>query len=240
MLYDKKYFQLSLVCKSKYKEVLNRFVNENQIIINCDAVLCTNEPWGDNNKQIDLTFLDAYSKIKEGDPKVLKETVENIIVEQASTFENLFFVDGSVDNHGKVGAAIFAPSLNIKIKIKLPDHLSVYYAEGCAVLHALTLISNLKMEKYCIISDNAKVLQDLKFCALNDAPHPHLNELIANHINDNNSASASKIMWLPGHAEHPYLALIDSLAKSSSSSPLVPSQASFAYFSVECGPIIET
>src|SRR5437867_3532209 len=238
VLEDKKYYQLSLVCKSKYKNTLKKFLNENNISLSSNTALCNKVPWGDNNKQIDLTFLDAYSNVKNKDPNVCKKLVDDILTNVTTLYENVFFVDGSVDHHGKVGAAILAPSLNINIKLKLPDHFSIYYAEGFAIAQALTTAFNLTLTKFCIITDNTKVLHDVKFSSLDESPHPHLISLIINLLKYTNSSATLLIKWLPGHTEHQHLLTVDSLAKIASSSPS-SSHVNIQYSNYEARTIID-
>src|SRR3989442_11305801 len=96
----------------------------------------------------------------------------------------------------------------------------------------------LHLVKFCIISDNAKVLQDAKFSSYNESPHPYLINLIINLLITTKSSAASLIKWLPGHSEHPYLTFVDSLAKTSSSSSDA-SQVNIVYSNYEAGTITD-
>ena len=58
-------------------------------------------------------------------------------------YDHIIFVDGSVTSEGKVGAAIFSPSLSHSEIFRLPDNFSIYYAEAYALLQGLKFANSL-------------------------------------------------------------------------------------------------
>ncbi len=217
ILNDKKFFQLEKVCKSKYKDILNEFLKDNNINISPNVPLYNLSPWSENTEHIDLTFLEEYSLVKIKDIYNKNQIINNTFDRLMATYEHLLFVDGSVDNNGKVGAAVYSPTLKIELKIKLPDHLSIYYAEAYAIHQSLICATNLNLSKYCVISDNVNVMNDIKNSNLDKSPHPYLIRSILNLLS-NSSSNDILIKWMPGHSNHPYSDKIDHLAKLSASS----------------------
>jgi len=111
-----------------------------------------------------------------------------------------------------VGAAVYLPAKNQKYCIRLPDNLSIYYAEGYAILTSLICATNFNLSKFCIFSDNSKILQDIKYSDLQTSPHPSLIQSITEHLKTYKN-SKILIKWLPGHCNHPDTNTIDTLAK---------------------------
>ena len=72
------------------------------------------------------------------------------------------------------------------------------------------------LQDICLISDNAKVLHDIKFHNYIGSPHPYLIQSIIDLIDNSKSTSKILIKWMPGHCNHPFLQTVDHLAKQSS------------------------
>src|SRR6267154_45476 len=72
-------------------------------------------------------------------------------------------------------------------------------------------------EPISIFSDNAKILQDVKYVDFQKSPHPALIQSIVGHLNDFKN-SEILLKWIPGHCNHPDIIKIDKLAKKSTSS----------------------
>jgi len=182
ILNDKKFFQLELVYKSKYKAILNDFCQSNNIVL-------TNEPnssiinhFNEVYNQIDLSFIDTYSNDKTINNYKKLEKTNDVIETLQNIYEYLIFADASIGTQGNVGIAVYIHPIGQEIKIQLPKNLSIYYAEAYAILHSLTVATSKNFTDYCIISDNTKVLYDIKFSALQDSPHPLLIQNIINYI----------------------------------------------------------
>ncbi len=212
ILKDKKYFQIDRVSKSKYKTIIDDYLKNNNIHINIKERLFNQNPWGQNNNNIDMTFLEQYPQHKTKDIHIQHEIINNILETEQNKYHHLLFIDGSVKSEGKVGVAIYSNSLNLQIPIKLPDNLSIYYAEAYALSYSLKLIIRLNIVKFCIISDCATVLNHIKQSEVQTSPHPYLIQdickslLILNHCD-------FIIKWMPGHSNYPGSNTVDKLAK---------------------------
>ena len=128
-------------------------------------------------------------------------------------FVVIFFVDASVSSNGKVGAAIMSPNIFLQTQFKLPDGLSIYYAEAYAIYRALLYANDHSITNCCIISDCYRVLLDIKSAALNSSPHPFLINNIMS-ILTKFSYHDIQLLWLPGHWGNALLDSVDQLAKT--------------------------
>src|SRR6266516_6711959 len=103
---------------------------------------------------------------------------------------------------------------------KLRYGLSIYYAEAFAILQALKYIKEHSITTFCIISDNTRVLNDIKYLDVNNSPHPSIIQSICSNILEINSSivrSNIKLIWLPSHCNNINMDRVDKLAKYSSS-----------------------
>ncbi len=232
----KKIFQLGLNLKSHYKKNFEDFLLKYNIILAENQVnFYKSKPGYENNLNIDLTFAAIYSSIKFDSPNNVVELVDDIIENLSGSFSHLFFVDGSVKQNGKVGAAIFSPSINISFQYRLPDNFSIYYAEGYAILQALLYTITHKIGNFCIISDNLKVLYDISYQSYESSPHPSLINSISNAINEISSGIVL-IKWIPSISNNASSIFVDFLASSATLSPnIVP----LTFSSHELSPLVE-
>src|SRR6266516_1154753 len=76
-------------------------------------------PFTVQNSNIDLSFFDAMSTHSNIVSLNSTINIDNCIDEIFENFNHVFFVDGSVKPDGKVGVAIFSPTLNINLQLKL-------------------------------------------------------------------------------------------------------------------------
>src|SRR6267154_475849 len=212
ILNDKKYFNLNLNCKSKYKALLDTYLSQSELVPLVGNPFSTfnSTPWSSLYSQVDLT----HHKVKPpSDPHYYEPHVIDLIINNVTTCHNYtFFVDASVSSDGKVGAALFLPAKNLTLKTRLPNGLSVYYAEATAILLALKFAKENKFSNFCIISDSLHVLQDIKTSNIYSSPHPSIIANISNSLSVDTSHSIS-LIWLPGHADHPFLEAINRSAK---------------------------
>src|SRR6267154_2384957 len=217
VLCDRKYFQLELVCKSKYKEILNEFSKKNNILLSTGPNPAHINHFNENNNQIDINLLETYFYGKQVNKFEALCKIDSAIETLESIYDHILFADASINNQGKVGAAIYIPSLSEKLSIQLPQNLSIYYAEAYAILQSLNLATKYNFSNYYIISDNAKVLTDIKFSAYQNSPHPLLIHEIQTCLQKQTNSKII-IKWMPGHCNHPYLDNIDILAKKATTS----------------------
>jgi len=105
-------------------------------------------------------------------------------------------------------------------KFNLPIGIPIFYAEAFAILKALLYVHENNIKSFCIISDSTRVLNDIKFTALNSSPHPfilsQICDLMALFSNCN-----FVLIWLPGHCKNSYIGKADKLAKASTLLPTV-------------------
>ena len=88
-------------------------------------------PWSNVSIFVDLSFLNDYSSQRNKD-ELNVSPISNPDLEIAFDPKCTIFADGSVRSDGKVGAAIFSASLSVLVR--LPNGLSIYYAEAYAIL----------------------------------------------------------------------------------------------------------
>ncbi len=220
VLSDKKYFQLGLNCKSKYKLMIEEFLISFKIsappFVDCQI---SPNPWSVENVHIDLSFRGDPSKISNTVSLNSTVSISNIIENLFLDFDHIFFVDGSVKADGRVGIGVFCPTLDYSLKVKLPDNLQIYFVEGYAILQALIYAKSHSINKFCIISDNAKVVSDLCHLAFESSPNPLLLQSIVSLLptaSDSND-STYRIIWLPSSSDCFFFHFVDSLASKAAS-----------------------
>jgi len=175
-------------------------------------------PFTVQNSNIDLSFFDAMSTHSNIVSLNSTINIDSCIDEIFENFDHVFFVDGSVKPDGKVGVAIFSPTLNLNLQLKLPDNLQIYYVEGFAILQALTYAKNHSLFNFCIISDNIKIIQDLLNYSFDLSPHPFLLHSIITLVPSSGSSHV-RIKWLPSSSNCTFLETVDSLASKAVSLP---------------------
>ncbi len=222
VLQDKKFFNLGLNSKSPYKALLHTFINETGIELETKNIEHKITPWFELNEQVDLDLLNDLPSSNENSLRTL--VIENKLLQLASKYSHIIFVDGSVTKDSKAGAAIFSPSLSLNIKYKLPDALPIYYVEAFVILKALEYVSNLSIHNICIISDCSRVLLDIKNASHNLSPHPNL---ITNICTILNSLNGVLLSWFPGHCNNSNILTTDLAAKSASNSLINPIQIKY-------------
>src|SRR5437867_3384076 len=72
----------------------------------------------------------------------------------SSLFSSLLFGGGSVSKEGKVGVAVFSPSLPFHLQFKLPNFFNIYYAEAFAILRAVDFIAEHNLLNAFVISNS--------------------------------------------------------------------------------------
>ena len=209
-LTDLNFYQLESKSKSEFRINLNEFLidtNTKLISYKSEYKYC---PGTDLSMHIDISLLNHIEFLR-NQPNKIEEIINNSIL----TYTNVIFVDGSVNNNLKVGAAILAPLLDEYYLYKLPRGLSIYYAEAYAILQAILFAKSLKLTNFCIVSDCSKVLLDIYHLDFQTSPHPSIIQQICKEISEISQCKFI-IQWLPGHGNHIHLKKIDHLAKSAS------------------------
>jgi len=207
VLFDKKYFQLGVNNKSKYKIFLDKFLSDKNITPFSITSPCYNScSCTAVNQNIDISYLDHVSNKIENN-----SNVHAILITLAQLFDYVFFVDGSVKQDGKVGAAVYSPALYLELTFKLPDFLPIYFAEGFAILQALSYAKSNDLNNFCIISDNAKLVTDLYNQSFDSSSHPFLLHAITSSY-PTSSSCHFLIKWLPSLPTIPCFNTVDSLA----------------------------
>jgi len=212
---DKKFYQLELNCKSDYALLLNNFLVDMKITLANTEDHFKNHPCFDLGDMVDLSFINVSSYLKQEDPDKWLSSIENILTNVTYAWKHVIFVDGSVSADGKVGAAAYSPSIPIRLQFKLPDNLSIYFAEAYAILQTLIYASNSNFLNICIISDSARVLQDIQRSSFDTSPHPNLIQSIINCISSF-PTNGILLKWLPGHCGFQSSDIADNLAKTAS------------------------
>lgn len=107
----------------------------------------------------------ANSSISSNMPKeVIKaHNINCFFLEQTAELRDnaqVFYTDGSkTDDDTHVGAAVYSPTLKLKLKHKLPGQTSIYSAEAWAMDLALTAAIHFPKPKVVIFSDSDSVIK---------------------------------------------------------------------------------
>ena len=118
-----------------------------------------------------------------------------------------------------MGAAVHSPTLFFKSTYRLPNNLSIYYAEAFAILKALNLAISHNLDvSTTIISDCSHVLQDIKYLNLLSSPHPSIISEISHLLNSSHKSNIS-LKWMSSHTNSPFFKTIDLYAKEATCRP---------------------
>ncbi|XP_026467845.1 uncharacterized protein LOC113371431 [Ctenocephalides felis] len=125
------------------------------------------------------------------------------------------YTDGSKTDDG-VGCAVYIPSQDIQLQIKLPDWASIFTAELTAINSALDLIKEHNLKKAIILSDSMSSLHALNM------PKDYGNPLIFDCLQKieklNNNNYRIELVWIRGHHNITGNEIADSLAKEAQNS----------------------
>src|SRR6267154_1827567 len=228
VLNDSKYFQLDIKRNSSFLAIINNFLHSLNMKITSNSATPISPLWSSNNDYVDLTYLKVHNDNRNRCSEQAINNISRSLENSASNFNHLIFVDGSVQSSSKVGAAIYSPTIPVTLLFKLPNRLSVYYAEAYAILQAILYVSSNKIAKTCIISDNLNILKDIKFTKYNLSPHPSILHNIVTSL-FNNSELSICLKWLPAHSKIIPIELSDHHAKLAANSNLIPEAIDFTY-----------
>ena len=230
VLNDIKYWNLQSKSHSKYKAILNDFLKQVNIKLEPSSSCFKQKPWSVEVDKVDISLTEL--EVQESSYfSVLFVLMQDL----TDTHDCVLYVDGSVRMDGKVGSAVFSPSLDLKLMFKLPDGFSIYYAEAFAILQALLVIKNRNIHSFCIISDSLQVLKHLKYQEYNSSPYPNILLQILQLLNLGGDMKA-KIKWIPAHCCIPHCDTADKLAKLASS---LQHDNNIVYFKEEASSVIK-
>ena len=212
VLKDTKYYQMGFKAYSPYTNLLDNFFSDLGVELNTvNQVSYNASPWSEMYSRVDMSY--EFSNTKGDKNKNTDDLkIQHKVDKLCNDYEYVFFVDGSVRADNKVGVALSLPQSKTVVRARLPNNLSIYYAEAYAILMALNYAKENNFHDFCIITDSQNVLNDIKFSNVKNSPHSNLISTICNIFNDTHKLSA-KFIWLPGHSNIPCLQEIDSLAK---------------------------
>lgn len=110
------------------------------------------------------------------------------------------FVDGSRNDCGNVGSAVYhLESKTFKI-YQLSSVHSSYSAEVVALLQALCYIETVTPRKYCVFSDSLSCLSALRNIGRGGTFHPLLPEIVQQANLLHTAGYTIALVWVPGHA----------------------------------------
>jgi len=92
----------------------------------------------------------------------LKYKCDTLIAEKYNDCYKIY-TDGSKTENG-MGAAVFDPQSDTKLKFKIDTNVSIMYAELFALSEALSYISSVSYNKFVIMTDARSALQHLARC----------------------------------------------------------------------------
>ena len=80
----------------------------------------------------------------------------------------MIFTDAARSIDGRVGAAVFIPSISLKLAYRLTDNVSVDAAELDAIYQALALTAKYKFLRTVIVSDSLNAINSLSCLAIHE------------------------------------------------------------------------
>lgn len=208
VLFDKKYYHLQYKGISIYKTILNGFLDEIKIVKKIFGLSLSMSPWSCFYDQVDLSLLSKFASNNYGNCLNIDMYFDELIENN----KYIIFVDGSVRNDGKVGAAIYSPNIPLDLIFRLPDGLSIYYAEAFAILQALLYVFEHDLHNVFIYSDCSHVLNDLKVGNFEKSTHPSVILDICHALNSVSSKNIG-LVWLPKHYNYIGSQIVDLNAK---------------------------
>jgi len=212
ILTDQRLYHLQINNKSVYLPLLNSYLQDNNISLKSGNRLFSDYPWPSLDDNVDLSTLKDLTLAKTDLTICSASIIPPFIASLRTSHGNVIYVDGSVREEGKVGAAVLCPEIDIKCFFRLPDGLSIYFAEAFAILNGIRCALNKKCDKFAIISDNMRVLEDIKSSNYSHSPHPFIIHQIRLELLKH-APKPYLIKWLPGNKYQTDFKLIDTMAK---------------------------
>jgi len=222
ILKDKKFHQLQLNNKSIYSQILTSFLQENNIVLKSGSIPYSDYPWPVCDVNVDISKLKDLPLAKNDQNIVNTNTTSLVIAQLKATYKNIIYVDGSVREEGKAGGAILCPEIDLKRCFRLPNGMSIYFAEAFAILNGIRAAAEKNCKSFVIISDNLRVIEDIMSSNYTLSPHPSIIYQIRLELLQRGSNSYL-IKWLTKDKLHNNLHQVDSLAKTAVSSNKIDS-----------------
>lgn len=201
-------------CALKINETLSKL----QITAADENSLSEIPPWILNACPVDLALSESIAK-KYDSPDLQRALALEFIDKKTGKFA--LYTDGSKSTDGKVGAAIYAPSIGLRRNVRITDHASVYTSELIAIKCALSYIIDTNRTNSVIFSDSLSVLQTLKHGT------PGSNQklvsevrILVQQINELDKSNVS-FAWVPSHVGVPGNEAADTEAKLALSNPQI-------------------
>ena len=117
-------------------------------------------PW--NNKEVKINTTAINFGSKEINPHEIRSKIQQNLEENYKDYTKIYTDGSKATSPYKTSAAVVIPDLQIKTGSRLPDLCSVYTTEFWAILEALKIIAENKLQKAIIISDSLSVLKSLE------------------------------------------------------------------------------
>ena len=207
-LQDKPYPNLNLKYKSSHKLLIEDFLKEINIAVKLTDKVTDiyYSPW---NKQLVNIFTDLQYPDGSVITDIPNDNFIEILTNKFYPGHTQIFVDASKSH--KATAAIHIPHLAINMIFQLPTLFSIFATEAVALLKALELTEELKLNKTIIFSDNKSLLSHIKnpnnpFYKKN--PRPLLIKQLREKIKP-----GCIIYWIPGHSHITNHIITDNLTK---------------------------
>ena len=128
----------------------------------------------------------------------------------------LIYTDGSRSSSGRTGAAVYVPSLNIKLSYRLSDRIHIDMVELDAIFSAISLISVHRISNPLIITDSLHAVTTFSRSSIFDNSLVHICRDIVTNID-----TSITLLWVPSHVgliDHNF---VDDLAKSALDLPSI-------------------
>ena len=190
------------------------------ILINSDSIMggitSFNPPWTLTHVETDAGLKLLNSGNYKGAPLSKIQSIITQYLDKNYKNANFIFTDGARSHDGKVGAAVFIPSLSLKLAYRLSDNISVNTAELDAIFQAISLIIKYGIQRPVILTDSLNAINALSnpaiFC--DSTVHVCL-DLISN------MTTPPVISYIPGHVGIPEHDAVDRLAKEATALPSI-------------------
>jgi len=170
-------------------------------------------PWQLGSVKVD-TGLTKFCKKKEEPPEIVKSKSLEYIEKYKDHLH--IFTDGSKTSEGRVAAAYYVPSVNLKSGVRINDSSSVYTAELTAIKLTLTYITqhhNTANTKVVILSDSLSSLTSIDVGRSASKPNL-LNKVLG--LIDRIQADLT-FVWIPSHVDITGNEIADQIAGTATS-----------------------
>lgn len=169
--------------------------------------LSVTTPWLFPSVLVDLSMLQVQREF--GNIAHLVEDRLNTVYQSAVPV----FTDGSKDpNTGRTGFAFSVPTMQVSVKRRTSDHLSVFTVEMMAIVSALQWVEESRFKKVVLCSDSCSALMSLQ-SSKSDSRQDIIYEICETLYRIKNRNIWVTFMWVPAHRGVVGNELVDALAK---------------------------